>query len=360
MSLFTRILGSKYPIMQAPMAGVTTPSFVCAVSNSGAVGSHGISMISPDGILSDIKQIKQDIHNNAPFSVNLMVLPEPPTNQTNPELSSNLLPVMNVLDRYYIELNIPQPKSYDKYGENFEDQFEMILQETVPIFSFCFGSLSKEQVALLKKKDIVVVGSATNINEGQYLYEIGCDMIIAQGTEAGGHRSTFFGDFNDSLIGVMALVPSIIDRIDNKIPVIPAGGIMNGKGLNASHALGGCGVSMGTVFMNTEECKIADCYKLILRDEQYNTNTTITNTFSGRPARGIQNRFINDMNDISISIPPYPIMNKLTNAMRAEAKKQNKTDLMSLWCGQSASMLNNYKYNIKVNELIEQIMIQSD
>eukprot|EP01084_Bolivina_argentea_P033710 62346_1 len=369
MAAFRNMLNAKYPIMQAPMAGVTSPSLVSTVCNNGCIGSHGCAMLTPDQILNDIKQIKTNIQNNSMFNINLFPLKPSPTNQTNPDLLTHLKPIHNILNKYYNQLNITQPniEEYTSYGQDFEEQFHAIITETVPIFSFTFNAISKEKVRLLKQKDTIVIGTATNTNEAKYLLEIGCNAIIAQGSEAGAHRGTFLGSFNDSMIGVMTLIPSIINAIDNKIPVIAAGGIMNGIQLNACNMLGAIGVSMGTVFLNTKECEIPECYKQILRNEKYgiDTNVCLTDKFSGRPARGLKNKFVNEMDDIVLNdrmilIPEYPIMNKLTSMMRIEAKKQQNTELMSLWCGQGVAMLREYEYNISVNELIEIIMKKSD
>ena len=127
------------------------------------------------------------------------------------------------------------------------------------------------------------------------------------------------------MIGLSSLIPAIVDRIDNKIPVIGAGGIMDGRGFNAINTLGSDGASMGTVFMNCKECEIPNCYKTILRDENYNGWTEVTNKFSGRPARGIINRFMREMSEIlNNHIPEYPLMNKLTSLLRNEAKRQGR------------------------------------
>ena len=363
--------------------GVTTPKLVSAVCNAGFIGSHGVAMLTPDQIKSEIAEIRQNIVHNAPFCINTFILPTPPTHETNPKLSDELSSIRNVLDKYYNELGINQPAKYDIYGQNFLDQLQVILEENPPIVSFTFNTLTKEQLNLLKKKDIITIGTATNIKEAEYLYELGFDAITgyvilyiispyhfvivispfyaAQGMEAGGHRGTFIGGFDESLIGLSSLLPAIIDKIDNKIPVIGAGGIMDGRGYNVVRALGADGASMGTVFMNCKECEIPDCYKKILRDERYNDLTEVTNKFSGRAARGIVNKFTMEMREIpDNSIPIYPLMNKLTGLLRAEAKKQERTDLMSLWCGQGAPLLRNYQYNITVEDLVQRIVNEAD
>lgn len=352
MSRFTKLMGSKYPIMQAPMAGVSTPHFVSAACNAGIIGSHGCAMLSPDTIKSHIAEIRRNIVNEA-FCINSFILPTPPTH--NNQLQTDLKPIQNILDKYYNELNIKQPFYYEQYGESFLDQFQTILEEMPPIFSFTFGTLNKEQVLLLKRKDIMVIGSATNVEEAQHLYDIGCDCIVAQGKEAGGHRATFIGHCDDSMFDLESLVLLIMDKIDDKIPVIAAGGIMNAKDVNTFNNInGGSGVCLGTVYLNTKECEIPQCYKSILREQTYDT-TEITDKFSGRAARGVANRFMNEMKDIQV--PPYPIMNKLTGMMRQEAKLQNVTDLMSLWAGQGVSELKQYEENISIKELTEKMMM---
>ena len=147
------------------------------MSNAGAIGSHGVAMLTPDQIKAQTTEIRQNIINDAPFCINTFVLPTPPTHETNPTLSDELSYIKNVLSEYYDELGLKQPERYDAYGQNFSDQFQAILEESPPIVSFTFNAISTEQLHLLKKRDIITIGTATNIKEAEYLYTLGFDAI---------------------------------------------------------------------------------------------------------------------------------------------------------------------------------------
>jgi nitronate monooxygenase len=179
------------------------------------------------------------------------------------------------------------------------------------------------------------MGTATTVAEARALEAAGVDTIVAQGSEAGAHRGTFLGTFESSMIGTIALVPQIVDAVD--IPVVASGGIMDGRGIVAALALGAAAVQMGTAFVTCDESGAPESYKAALiaaRDDA----TAVTRAFSGRPARGLVNQFMRDIDDAGIAIPEFPIQNTLTRPMRAAAAATGVTDAFSLWAGQAARL----------------------
>lgn len=235
---------------------------------------------------------------------------------------------------------------------DLQEQLAVAQQEQVNIISFTFGSPAPAVIQQLKQNGALVIGTATNVREAIQLQEYGYDAVVAQGSEAGGHRGTFLGSFESSLIGTMALVPQIVDHVD--IPVIAAGGIMDGRGLAAALMLGACGVQMGTAFLTCPEAGSHAKHKeAILQSTE--EDTVITKVFSGRYARGIRNRFVKEMEGHRVELPDYPIQQSLTQPLRKKAAELGRPELMSLWCGQGARLS-----QIKpAAELVQQIVQQA-
>jgi len=237
------------------------------------------------------------------------------------------------LDRYREELGIEAPEEIGNFVQPFEDQLSVVLEEGVPVFSFTFGVPEGAQISALKEAGVVLVGTATTVREGLVLEERGVDVVVGQGSEAGGHRGTFTGDFESALVGTIALVPQLADSLS--VPVIAAGGIMDGRGLAAALVLGAEGVQMGTAFLPCPESGIHPKYKeavLAARSEE----TNVTRVFSGKPARGIRNRFMEEMDEHKI--PPFPVQNAYTKDIRAAAANEDRMEFLSLWAGQAASL----------------------
>jgi nitronate monooxygenase len=210
-----------------------------------------------------------------------------------------------------------------------------LLEEQVPIVSFTFGIPVASLLARIKAGGIAVIGTATTVREGLQWAAAGCDLLVAQGSEAGGHRGTFAGPFEAALIGTMALVPQMADQV--RVPILAAGGIMDGRGLAAALALGAVGAQLGTAFLTCAECGITAAYKdaILASDEE---STTLTSAFTGKLARGIRNRFMEEMGSQGGTVPGYPIQHFLTQSLRREAARQDRTDLMALWAGQGTRL----------------------
>jgi len=327
----TRKLKIEYPIVQAPMAGgPTTPDLVASVSNAGGLGSLGAGYLAPEQIRKAIREIKQ--RTDRPFGVNLFVSEQSST----PE---DAIAAMNdYLNRYRSKLGVAPFPSIPDFAETFEDQVQVVLEEKVSVFSFTFGIPSPDIIQSMRRSGIIVVGTATTVEEAIALEAAGADAVVAQGSEAGGHRGSFLTGTADALIGTMALVPQTVDRVS--IPVIASGGIMDGRGLVASLALGASAVQMGTAFLTTAESGAHPSHKeKILTSSE--DSTEVTSCYSGKAARGILTEFMKDMRGYEGTIPAYPIQNALTREIRQAAAKASNPEYMSLWAGQGLRLARN-------------------
>ena len=301
--------------------GPTTPRLVAAVSEAGGLGTLGAAYMTPGAIRTAVAEIR-DL-TRAPFAVNLFV-PEPfDASAYDPEeIKASLL-------AYREELGIEAPRELS-YAQSFEDQIAVVLEERVPVFSFTFGLPEEAHLGALREAGTVSVGTATTVREALAVEAAGVEAVAAQGAEAGGHRGTFLGTHEGGLVGTMALVPQVADAVG--IAVVAAGGIMDGRGLAAALALGADGAQMGTAFLACPESGAHEGYKravLAATEEE----TVVTQAFSGKAARGLRNRFTEEM--AGASIPGYPVQNAHTRDIRAAAAKAGRTEFMSMWSGQA-------------------------
>ena len=341
----TEKLGVRYPIIQAPMAGgATTPELVAAVSNAGGLGSLGAGYMAPDDIRRAIKRIRE--LTNEPFAVNLFI---PQGHEASQE---QIEKACDDIEQCSKELGQKIKPVLAPYAQSFEEQIQVILEEKAPIFSFTFGILDKIWIEKVRSNNALLIGTATTLPEAQALEESGVDMIVAQGSEAGGHRGTFLSGEEDALIGLFSLIPQCVEQL--KIPVIAAGGIMDGRGIVAAITLGAAAVQMGTAFLSCHESGIHDKYKEILLAQQHDS-TTLTRAFSGKLARGIRNKFIDRIQDKQANILNYPIQNALTKSMRQKAKKVESTEFMSLWAGQAASLSREISAKDLMSKLVAEV-----
>ncbi|PWA13099.1 nitronate monooxygenase [Pueribacillus theae] len=329
-SPLSKELNITYPIIQAPMAGgITTPELVAAVSNAGGLGSIASGYMSPESLRESIRQTKQ--LTDKPFQVNLFVPGEDEVELSREELEE----ADKLLHPFYNELEIDIQELPTNFTEPYDELVDVVIDESIPVVSFTFGIPSEEVIQRLKQAGAFVIGTATTVNEAIHLEKAGMDAVVAQGSEAGGHRGTFSTDFEQAMVGSIALIPQVVDNIS--IPVIAAGGIMDARGVLAAEVLGASAVQMGTAFLTCEESGTNPIHqKTIL--ESFEDSTVVTNVFSGKPARGIHNYFIEQMNDYEHLIPPYPAQNALTSTLRKEAGKQQNIRFMSLWSGQGARL----------------------
>ncbi|MBA4602487.1 NAD(P)H-dependent flavin oxidoreductase [Thermoactinomyces mirandus] len=341
----TEMLKISYPVIQAGMAGgVTSPELVAAVSNSGGLGTLGAGYLSPVAMRQAIRDIRK--LTDRPFAVNLMV-PQPCEYDFSAKQQ-----MKEYLRKFEKVVKAPTISSSVDPSFSFDDQVNVVLEEKVPIFSFTFGIPDSSVIEEMHSNQTIVIGTATTVKEAIELEKSGVDAVVAQGCEAGGHRGTFQSSSDFPYIGLIALVPQMVDHIN--IPVIASGGIMDGRGILASLSLGAAGVQMGSAFLTTLESNAHEQHKKALI-ESNDESTVITAAFSGRPARGIKNTFIREMEHYPGSIPPYPVQNEITKNMRKYAAIQGNPEYMSLWGGQASSLSRLESAEDLMKKTIEQV-----
>ena len=327
----TEKLGIDYPLIQGPLGGLSSQKLTAAVSNFGGLGSFGAHGLTPEAIKDVIAQIRA--LTSKPFAMNLWVSMEDEGARRSDEtaFSRSLAP----LAVHLAALGAPRPK-YEPYPWiRFEDQARVLLDEGVPVFSFIYGIPPREILEECRAKRIVTIGTATTPEEGAALQEAGVDAIVASGFEAGGHRGSFLRAAEDSLTGTFSLVPQIADMVD--VPVIAAGGIADARGVVAALVLGAEAVQMGTVFLACEESGASLLHRQALRGENAG-HTALTKGFTGRLARGIHNRLLEELNQEGTAILPYPLQRGLVRNLAIPAEAAGRSDLVPLWAGQSANL----------------------
>ncbi|KOS08213.1 hypothetical protein AM493_05030 [Flavobacterium akiainvivens] len=316
----------QYPIIQAPMLGITTPEMVAAISNAGGLGSLPVGGLSPEKTQALIQQTKQ--LTDKPFAVNLFVHDIPEVNTT--EATSMLSFLKDLSTQNNLVFDEPDINSLKFYS--YKEQIDVLLEENISIISFTFGIPDRESIDTLKANNVFLIGTATSVNEAILLEKAGVDAISVQGIEAGGHRGSFI---NEPLpqIGLMALLPQVVDAV--KVPVIASGAIKDGRTIKAALVLGAQAVQVGSVFLACNESLAIPAYKNRLANI-IDTETQLTRVFSGRWARGISNKMMDEITLSGLVIPPYPIMNSLTTPLRVASQKADNADYTNLWAGQAA------------------------
>jgi nitronate monooxygenase len=323
----TGILKVAYPIIQAPMLGVTTPEMAASISNSGGLGSLPVGGLSPEKTLALIRRTKALTHK--PFAVNLFAHTIPPIDRQKASAMQDFLEKLCTDNRLKYEKQAIESLRFYSYKK----QIDTLLNENIPVVSFTFGVLDDASIKAFKEKGVVLIGTATCVKEALILKQKGIEIICAQGIEAGGHRGTFLEEEPLPQVSAMALVQQIISHVDK--PVIWAGGINDGKTIRAALAMGAAGVQPGTVFLRCPESAAIPAYKEALKNAS-DTDSILTRAFSGRWARGLKNKMSEAIENSGLQVPPYPIQNSLTALLRAEAQKNNNPDFTNLWAGQSA------------------------
>lgn len=330
----TELLQISYPIIQAPMAGgVTTPELVAAVSQNGGLGSLGAGYLKPEQIRHAIRNIRE--RTDQPFAVNLFV----PEEVTKSEKS------LEKMNKYLFPIRSKLGSSTDLLLEPsaFKEQIEVLIDEKIPIFSFTFGIPEEKILQRLRASGIITIGTATTVEEAICLEQSGVHMVIAQGSEAGGHRGTFIGNEKDSLIGSIVLIPTIA-----------AGGIMDARGILASLILGASAVQMGTAFIPTQESGAHPLYKETLLNS-IETDTVITKKITGKAVRALKNELIQTLEEYDEIIPAYPLQHMLTQGIRQAAAKQANPAWMSMWSGQGTRLCKEQTVQSMMKALINEI-----
>ena len=345
---FAAKLGIDYPIVQGPLGGLASQRLTAAVSNFGGLGSFGAHGLAPEAIKDVIAQIRA--LTTKPFAMNLWVSTEDEGARASTE--ADFERSLAQLCAPLAELGAPRPAYRVHSPTRFVDQVRVLLDAKVPAFSFIYGIPPREILEECRVKDIVTIGTATTPEEARALQEAGVDAIVASGFEAGGHRGSFLRSAEDSLTGTFSLVPRIVDQVD--VPVIAAGGVGDARGVIAALALGAEGVQMGTAFLACEESGASRPHREALLEGRAG-HTALTKGFTGRLARGIHNRLLEEFNRRGAEILPYPLQRALVRNLSVPAEAAGRADLLPLWAGQSADLSRCADVSAFLKSLVERV-----
>ncbi|MCU1724263.1 NAD(P)H-dependent flavin oxidoreductase [Pseudomonas sp. 5P_5.1_Bac1] len=320
------LLGIELPILQAPMAGATGSAMAIAVSNAGGLGALPCAMLSAEQIRQELEAFSQA--SRGPINVNFFCHSPPQADAEKAERWKQAL--KPYYDEVGADFTAPTPVSsrapFDEAACALVEQFKPA------VVSFHFGLPEPRLLARVKASGAKVLSSATTVAEALWLEQHGCDAIIAMGFEAGGHRGMFLSDDLNSQVGTLALVPQIADAV--RLPVIAAGGIGDARGIAAAFTLGASAVQLGTAYLFCPEAKISPAHRRALHTAQ-ESDTALTNLFTGRPARGISTRIMRELGPISALAPAFPLAGGALAPIRAISEPQGNSDFSNLWSGQA-------------------------
>ncbi|MCD5996209.1 nitronate monooxygenase [Pseudomonas sp. CDFA 602] len=340
------LLGIEYPIIQAPMVGVSTPQLAAEVSNAGGLGSIGLGASTPDQGRDLIRQTRT--LTSKPFNVNMFCHKPATFDQARNEAWSAHL------SKTFLEFEAEPPLALREIYTSFLDDramLEMLLEERPAVVSFHFGLPSREWITELRMAGIFTMGCATSLLEARQLESAGIDAIVAQGFEAGGHRGVFDDTpGQDHEMGLFALLRILSSSV--ALPVIAAGGIMDGAGIEAAMKLGASACQLGTAFILCPESSATREHRDALKTAKAH-ETRVTRCISGRPARGISNRFYMQALDGNIPRPAeYPLAYDLAKALHAAAAAKGCHDFAAQWAGQGAPLARELAAAVLVQTLI--------
>ena len=345
MSDLLRRLGIEHPIILAPMAGgAGTAELVAAVSNAGGLGSWGGAYSTPQQILDAARQIRA--LTGKPFAVNLFAGGYEAERKVDPA------PMLALVSRVHAELGLPPPVLPPNPHSPFDDQLAAVIEARPAMFSFTFGIPSPDALARLRKAEILTSGTATTVEEAKALADAGIDNVVCQGEEAGAHRGTFLKPFEQSMVTVRELLAGTLKAVS--VPVIASGGLMDGKDIAAMLKLGVAAAQLGTAFLPCPECGTSAVHKQAVLNARADT-TVVTRAYSGRPARGLRNKFIDLAREQDIL--PFGQQNDLTRPMRGEAGKKSVADYLSLWAGRGTTRARQMPAADLMKTLVEEIAL---
>lgn len=326
-----KLLGIDVPIIQAPMAGVSTPAMAAAVSNSGALGSIGVGAVDARRARRMISDVRDRCSRS--FNVNVFCHERP---SSRPEVNARWI---ERLRPQFERFNAPCPSTLNEIYATFLDDeamLAMLIEARPRVVSFHFGLPSMERISALRDAGIVLLASATNIFEGRAAMQAGVHAVVAQGYEAGGHRGIFDLAAPDDRLGTTSLTRLLVRELD--IPVIAAGGIMDGAGIAAALRLGAAAAQLGTAFIGCDESDADSYYRTALGSDAAN-HTVMTRAISGRPARCLANQFTRMYDHVAAEdIPAYPLAYDAGKALNAAAKNQGEGGFGAQWAGQGAPL----------------------
>lgn len=321
-------IGLELPVIQAPMAGASGPAMAIATSEAGGLGSLPCALLDPDGVRDAINLFRQ--HSRKPLNVNFFCHG---AEGRDPEREAAW---SARLSGYYREFGVSRTSATPFAFSTFDEAFCEVVETMRPeVVSFHFGLPARSLMARVKEAGCIVLGTATTVEEARWLEQKGCDAIIAQGYEAGGHRGMFLSQAVETQVGAIALVPQVVDAVT--APVIAAGGISDGRGVAAAFSLGAEAVQVGTAYLFTPEAQISDVYRAALY-AAHDDQTAITNVITGKPARSLMNRAIREMGPMATGMPPFPTALSALSPLKARAELSGLDDFSALWSGQAARL----------------------
>lgn len=316
-------LGIDHPIVLAPMGGgPSTPELVAAVSNAGGLGTLAAPYLTPEQITDAIRRIRQ--LTDRPFGVNLFA------GAWARPADLDAARMLALLGQAHARLGIPAPELPGVPPDPFPAQLERVIEARPAVFSFTFGIPAPEVLARVRGAGIASWGTATTAEEARLLAAAGVDAVIAQGAEAAAHRGTFAARFEAAMVPTLELVAAIAREV--RIPIVASGGLMDGRDIAAALADGASAAALGTAFLASPESGAPDAHKRAVLAAREDT-TVVTRAFSGRPARGLRNEWIELVAGREDAILPYPLQNALTRPMRTAAARQGEAGFLSLWAG---------------------------
>jgi nitronate monooxygenase len=323
------LLGVDLPIILAPMAGAALSELAIAVADAGGLGSLPCAMLNAGQVRTEVSIIRRK--TSRPVNLNFFCHHVP---EADPERERIW---RERLAGYYVELGIdPQAPVPGSARMPFDAAMCDVVVELKPeVVSFHFGLPNKTLLARVRDTGAKILSSATTVDEARWLEQEGCDAIIAQGYEAGGHRGMFLTQNISTQAGTMALVPQVVDAV--KVPVIAAGGIADARGIVAALTLGASAVQLGTAFLLCPEATISPVHRHALRNATTH-ETAVTNVFSGRPARGIVNRLVREVGPMSDLAPAFPLASGAIAPLRSKSEAAGSEDFAQMWSGQSAAL----------------------
>ena len=340
------LFGIELPIIQAPMAGSTGSEMVLAVAEAGGLGSLPCALLSAEQIRAEVETIRRQ--TKRPINLNFFCHTPPRVDAAREAAWRQRL------QRYYVELGLdPNASVAGASRAPFDEQAcELVVELRPEVVSFHFGLPEEKLQRRVRDAGMKIIASATSVDEARWLEDRGCDAIIAQGYEAGGHRGNFLSDDISTQAGTMALVPQVVDAV--KVPVIAAGGIADARGIVAAFALEAAAVQIGTAYLFCPEAKISAAYRAALRKAKDN-QTALTNVFTGRPARGIVNRVIREVGPMAEGAPEFPLAAGAMAPLRAKCATTGSNDFTAYWAGQAAQL----GRELPARELTQQLAMET-
>ena len=328
-SALLSLLKSALPLIQAPMAGAQGSRLAAAVSQAGALGSLPAALLPPDALRAELQRLQA---TGLPYNVNFFCHTPPVSDPARDAAWRTRLS-----HRFDAEFGTDLRHAPGGAGRlPFSAEAAQLLAEfRPPVVSFHFGLPTPALLQSVKDWGAVVMSSATTVEEARWLQAHGADVVIAQGLEAGGHRGHFLDDDLTRQLGLMALLPQVVDAVT--VPVVATGGIADARGVRAAMALGASGVQVGTAYLLCDEADTSAVHRRALAGPEA-AHTALTNVFTGRPARGVLNRAMREMGPLADDAPRFPLATSALAPLRAEAEARDSGDFSPLWAGQAAGL----------------------